>query len=87
MPLASDFEVELEGNEKDFQTGLTALSKIQNTYLGISSKQTAKALVDAEDVEINIFDGKCPAGNVGVQVNNVLPVNKGRLFGQLIQHQ
>jgi Na+-transporting NADH:ubiquinone oxidoreductase subunit A len=31
MPLASDFEVELEGNEKDFQTGLTALSKIQNT--------------------------------------------------------
>ncbi|MBP9984560.1 MAG: Na(+)-translocating NADH-quinone reductase subunit A [Prevotella sp.] len=79
MPLASDFEVELEGNEKDFQTGLTALSKIQNTYLGISSKQTAKALVDAEDVEINIFDGKCPAGNVGVQVNNVLPVNKGEV--------
>jgi Na+-transporting NADH:ubiquinone oxidoreductase subunit A len=30
-------------------------------------------------VEINIFDGKCPAGNVGVQVNNVLPVNKGEV--------
>lgn len=77
MPLASDFEVELKGNEKDFQTGLTALSKIQTTYLGISPKQTAKALVDAKNVEINIFDGKCPAGNVGVQVNNVCPVNKG----------
>lgn len=79
MPLASDFEVELEGYEKDFQTGLNALSKIQKTYLGISSSQTAKALVTAENVEINIFKGKCPAGNVGVQVNHVCPVNKGEV--------
>jgi Na+-transporting NADH:ubiquinone oxidoreductase subunit A len=79
MPLASDFEVELEGNEKDFQTGLNALSKIQKTYLGISSRQTANALVNAENVEINIFKGKCPAGNVGVQVNHVCPVNKGEV--------
>ena len=77
MPLASDFEVELKGNEKDFQTGLTALSKIQKTYLGVGVRQTASALVDAKDVEINVFDGKCPAGNVGVQVNHVSPVNKG----------
>ena len=79
MPLASDFEVELKGNEKDFQTGLNALSKIQKTYLGISSNQTAEALVNAENVEINIFKGKCPAGNVGVQVNHVCPVNKGEV--------
>lgn len=79
MPLASDFEVELEGNEKDFQAGLNALSKIQKTYLGISSSQTAKALVNAENVEINILKGKCPAGNVGVQVNHVCPVNKGEV--------
>ena len=80
MPLASDFEVELKGNEKDFQTGLTALSKIQKTYLGVGVRQTASALVDAKDVEINVFDGKCPAGNVGVQVNHVSPVNKGEVI-------
>ncbi|WP_019967324.1 Na(+)-translocating NADH-quinone reductase subunit A [Segatella maculosa] len=79
MPLASDFEVELKGYEKDFQTGLTALSKIQKTYLGVGVRQTASALVDAKDVEINVFDGKCPAGNVGVQVNHVSPVNKGEV--------
>ena len=79
MPLASDFEVELKGNENDFQTGLTALSKIQKTYLGVGVRQTASALVDAKDVEINVFDGKCPAGNVGVQVNHVSPVNKGEV--------
>lgn len=79
MPLASDFEVELKGNEKDFQTGLTTLSKIQKTYLGLSVHQTASALVNAKDVEINVFDGKCPAGNVGVQVNHIDPINKGEV--------
>ena len=79
MPLASDFEVELKGNEKDFQTGLTALSKIQKTYLGLSVHQTASVLVNAKDVEINVFDGKCPAGNVGVQVNHIDPINKGEV--------
>lgn len=30
-------------------------------------------------MEINVFDGPCPAGNVGVQVNNIDPVNKGEV--------
>ncbi len=78
-PLAADFEYELEGQEQSFQTGLTALSKIARTYLGIGAKQTAKALVNAKDVEVNVFDGPCPAGNVGVQVNHIDPVNKGEV--------
>ena len=48
MPLAGNFEYELQGNERDFQTGLTALSKMANTYLGIGKKQTADALVNAK---------------------------------------
>ena len=39
MPLACDFEFELEGQENDFQAGLTALSKIAKTYLGIGRRQ------------------------------------------------
>ena len=79
MPLAGDFEYELQGNEEDFQTGLTALSKVAPVYLGIGAKQTSKALTEAKDVEVNVFDGPCPAGNVGVQVNNIVPVNKGEV--------
>ncbi|WP_303152823.1 Na(+)-translocating NADH-quinone reductase subunit A [uncultured Prevotella sp.] len=79
MPLAGDFEYELQGNEEDFQTGLTALSKVAPVYLGIGAKQTCKALTGAKDVEVNVFDGPCPAGNVGVQVNNIAPVNKGEV--------
>lgn len=79
MPLAGDFEIELKGNELAFQTGLTALSKIAKTFLGIGSKQKSDTLTSAKNVEINIFDGPCPAGNVGVQVNHLSPVNKGEV--------
>lgn len=79
MPLAADFEFELEGNETDFQSGLTALSKMAPVHLGVGTKQSAKALLEAENVEVNVFEGACPAGNVGVQVNNVAPVNKGEV--------
>ena len=75
-PLACNFEYEMKGQEQDFQTGLTALSKIAKTYLGVGIES---ALKQVQNVEVNIFDGKCPAGNVGVQVNNVAPVNKGEV--------
>ena len=79
MPLAADFEVELAGNEEAFQTGLTALSKIAKVNLGVSVEQHIAALESAKDVELTVFDGPCPAGNVGVQVNNIDPVNKGEV--------
>lgn len=79
MPLAADFEVELAGNEEAFQTGLTALSKIAKTYLGVGVEQHNQALEGAKNVELVVFDGPCPAGNVGVQVNNIDPVNKGEV--------
>lgn len=77
MPLAGDFEFELQGQKKDFQTGLTALSRIAKTYLGIGSEQNITFA--GNDVEVVKFSGKCPAGNVGVQVNHIDPVNKGEV--------
>ncbi len=75
-PLACDFEYEVTGQEQDFQTGLTALSKIAKTYLGVG---VGSKLEGVKDVEVTVFDGKCPAGNVGVQVNHLDPVNKGEV--------
>ena len=79
MPLAGKFEYELQGNEEAFQAGLTALSKMAKTYLGIGLLQVNEVLHKAKDVDVNIFDGPCPAGNVGVQVNHIDPVNKGEV--------
>jgi len=75
-PLAASFDFEVAGQEADFQTGLTALSKIAKTYLGVG---LGSSLEHMKDVEVNVFVGKCPAGNVGVQVNNIAPVNKGEV--------
>ena len=76
-PLAPDFEFVLKGEEKNFQTGLTALSKMAKTYLNIRAGQTSKALTDAKDVVVTAFDGPHPAGNVGVQINHLSPIVKG----------
>lgn len=83
MPLAQCFEVALRGNEEAFQAGLTALSKLAPVHLGVSSKQTSKALLEAGDCEVTVFDGPAPAGNVGVQINHVNPVNKGEVVWTL----
>lgn len=76
-PLAPDFEFALKGEEANFQTGLDALAKIAKTYLSISVKQSAAALTQAKNVTVTVFDGPHPAGNVGVQINHIAPVNKG----------
>ena len=78
-PLAVDFEVALKGNEVDFQAGLDALSRIAPVNLGIRATQTAAALNVAKNVTITAFSGPHPAGNVGVQINHVAPVNKGEI--------
>ena len=77
MPLANDFEYELEGNEDAFLAGLKALSRIATVHLGVGAKQTAKALTEVQNIDLNVFDGPCPAGNVGVQINHIDPVNRG----------
>lgn len=76
-PLAPNFEFALKGEEANFQTGLDALAKMAKTYLSISAKQKATALTQAKNVTINVFDGPHPAGNVGVQINKLSPINKG----------
>lgn len=79
MPLAGNFEYELKGNEEAFQTGISALAKIAKVYLGVGKNQSNQTLLSAKNAEVNVFDGKCPAGNVGVQINHIDPVNKGEV--------
>lgn len=79
MPLSCDFEVELEGNEDAFRTGLQALSRIAPVHLGVGTAQTASALTSVEGVDLNVFDGPCPAGNVDIQINHVSPMSKDKV--------
>ena len=78
-PLAPAFEFQIQGEEANFQTGLTALSRIAKTYLGIRLNQKCAALKQAQNVTVTAFNGPHPAGNVGVQINHVAPISKGEL--------
>ena len=73
-PLAPNFDFIVKGQEADFQTGLDALTKLTagKVYVGLR-KGSAISVKGVETVE---FEGPHPAGNVGVQINNVKPVNK-----------
>ena len=79
MPLAGDFEFEVKGQEADFQTGLEALSKIAKVYVGVGKDSQLVPVNVNVPVEYVVFSGKCPAGNVGVQVNHLDPANKGEV--------
>ena len=78
MPLAADFEFVLKGEEANFQNGIDALAKLAKVYVGVKPGASA-SLSQAKNATVTVFDGKCPAGNVGVQINHVAPVNKGEV--------
>ncbi len=78
MPLSGNVLYELQGNEEAFQEGITALSRIAKVYVGINAEEEA-SLGGLCNAEVTLFKGKCPAGNVGVQINNIAPVNKNEV--------
>ena len=84
-PLAASFDYEVKGQEQDFVTGLQALSRIAKTHVGVGPQsplvQSVAVLQQqtGQGIEVTVFDGPCPAGNVGVQVNHLDPVNKGEV--------
>lgn len=80
MPLAADFEYVVKDQMNDFQTGIDALSKIAKVNLGV---KPGSVLENVKNAEVTIFKGKCPAGNVGVQINHISPVNKGEIVWTL----
>lgn len=83
MPLAADFSFVVKGNEDAFKKGMNLLSKLATTHLGISPEQVEASFIPVRDVEVSVFSGPNPAGNVGVQINHVSPVNKGEIVWTL----
>lgn len=79
MPLAQDFSFALKGNEEYFKQGIEALAKIAPVSIGISKSQASDVLANVPNAEIYVVSGPNPAGNVGVQINHISPINKGEV--------
>lgn len=78
-PLAPSYDFLLKDKEADLQTGFNALAKLTTgkVHLSVSAKTTLNGLRQAKNVTITEFNGPHPAGNVGVQINHLGPVNSG----------
>jgi Na+-transporting NADH:ubiquinone oxidoreductase subunit A len=79
MPLSQDFSYVVKGQEEEFKAGIKALSAIAKVNLGINVAQSKTFLNDVPNCEVTVFDGPAPAGNVGVHINHVDPINKGEV--------
>ncbi|MFW6290196.1 MAG: Na(+)-translocating NADH-quinone reductase subunit A, partial [Mariniphaga sp.] len=77
-PLAPDYSFVIEGQLGTFQTGIDALAKLsgRNVNLGVSEKSVFTNIKNADIVR---FAGPHPAGNVGVQIHHLSPLNKGEV--------
>ena len=78
-PLAPDLNLVVEGQGDAFQKGLAVLGKLTegSVHLGLNAKADAapsSIFTEATGVQKHWFDGKHPAGNVGIQIHHVSPI-------------
>lgn len=81
-PLAPDYGFTLQGEEKYFQAGIDALAKLTSgkVHLNVDGSKPVPAVYSGvKNAQVNQFSGPHPAGNVGVQIHHLDPINKGDL--------
>lgn len=79
-PLAPDMEFILEGEKENLQAGINLIKKLADVpvFAGLK-KGTSSVFESLQGIEINYFSGPHPAGNVGVQIHHISPINKGEI--------
>ena len=76
-PLSAQFDVILEGQQDAFQTGIDMLSKLSpNLHLSVGAKESSQ-IAETKNCTIHRVKGPHPAGNVGVQIHHIDPINAG----------
>ncbi|MCH2020862.1 MAG: Na(+)-translocating NADH-quinone reductase subunit A [Saprospiraceae bacterium] len=89
-PLAPGFNLTVQGKETEFQKGLQVLAKLTNgdVHLGMDARgeKPADAFMNASGVVKHWFKGQHPAGNVGIHIHHVDPINPGETVWHLDVH-
>ncbi|HBS85860.1 MAG: NADH:ubiquinone reductase (Na(+)-transporting) subunit A [Bacteroidetes bacterium GWF2_38_335] len=78
-PLAPDLEFILKDHVNEIKTAVEVLKKLTSgkVRIGLNTGSSGSVFDSLQGVEINRFSGKHPAGNVGVHIHHIDPVNKG----------
>ncbi len=85
-PLAPDYNFIVNGEVEAFQTGIDALAKLTSGKIHLNLKRSesiSEFFTKTSKVQFNYFEGPHPAGNVGVQINKIDPINKGEVVWHL----
>jgi len=85
-PLAPDYGNLYKGNEQAFQEGVNVLSKFTEgqIHIGINGTgEIASIFANLQGAQIHKFSGPHPAGNVGVQIHHIDPINKDEVVWTL----
>jgi Na+-transporting NADH:ubiquinone oxidoreductase subunit A len=85
-PLTIDNDFALYGMDELFQKGLDYITQLSSgkTHLNIDGNTNSSTVfTGAKGVVINKISGAHPAGNVGIQVHHIDPINKGEVVWYL----
>ena len=82
-PLAPDSNFIMDNSPSSlFQTGLSALTKLTDGRVNLilnGKGEAPESLKKCTGVEISYFSGPHPAGNVGIHIHHLNPINKGEI--------
>ena len=77
-PISADIQIVLDDQKNEFITGIKVLKKLTNGSLNICVEKGNQTFInEIKDVVIHNVSGPHPAGNVGVQIHHIDPINSG----------
>lgn len=88
-PLAPDLNFLVQDQGDQLIAGLEVLKKLTDgkVHLSVATDTTAGVLSRVKQVEVHHIEGPHPAGNVGVQIAQIDPINKGEIVWTVdLQH-
>lgn len=81
-PLAPDYEFLLKDKKEALQAGFDAIAKLTEGKVNVTIEQVAKntsVFSSINGIELYTINSKHPAGNVGTQIHQISPINKGEM--------
>ena len=83
-PLAPDYNFIIDNSPSSFfRKGIVALKKLTDGKINLvlnGKGEPSETLKNTADVEIHRFSGPHPAGNTGVHIHHIDPINKGEII-------
>lgn len=79
-PLAPDYGFILKDEVAHFQAGINVLARLTKGDVHLGVPDMAHPLAAITNTRVTCFKGPHPAGNVGIQIHHIRPINKGDII-------